>query len=328
MESYTHLSYQERSMINIGLLKGASNRQIAESIGRVPSTVSRELRRNGGDLAYHPFVGEQRARTKQECRKGKTKIGESSALQVYIEEKLNMRWSPKVIAACWNRDHGGKVKTSSEAIYQWIYSPEQQHKELCKLLRRHKKKRGIRRSRASQPVINKVHIKHRSAAAEQRTEVGHCEADLVFCEGNQSVNVLTVIDRATRTVAIIKNESKHSEVIENAIKHMLPQRLPFEIKTLTFDNGTEFARHQQYQVPAYFCDPHSPWQKGSVEKFNEQLRAYLPFQVSLDSVTQEQLDQIATHINNIPREILNFRSPLELIKNLFYQNPEPVALNA
>jgi len=327
MEKYTHLSYQERAKINMELLKGAGVRQIAYSIGRNPSTVSRELRRNGGELVYHPSAAESRAQIKKACRTGETKIGKNPVLQGYIEGKLTLHWAPQVIAARWNQEQKEMATTSPEAIYQWIYSKEQQPKELYKLLRRHKKKRGIRKSRPAQVAqVAKARIAQRPAEAEHRSEVGHCEADLVFCQGSQSMNVMTVVDRATRTVAIIKNESKGADVIEDAVKNKLPERLPFAIKSITSDNGSEFANHQKYQAPTFFCDPHSPWQKGSIEKVNEQLRAYLPFNRPLASVTQAELDQIATHLNSIPREILNFMSPLELVNQLLYQKYHRVAL--
>lgn len=328
MEQYTHLSYQERSKINMELLQGGSVRQIAYAIGRSPSTVSRELRRNGGEVAYLPFKAEERAQTKKACRQGMTKIGEIPELQCYIEEKLKLRWAPNVIAARWNQEQPDMKTTSPEAIYQWIYSKEQAPKELYKLLRRKKRKRGIRKSRpAKVSQATKAHITQRPVEAEQRSEVGHCEADLLFCQGSQSINVMTVVDRATRTVAIIKNESKAADVIEDAVTNKLPERLPFVVKSITYDNGSEFSNHQRYQAPAFFCDPRSPWQKGSIEKVNEQLRAYLPFSQSLSSVTQAELDQIAARLNSIPREILNFRSPLELANQVLYQKYHRVALH-
>jgi IS30 family transposase len=332
MSEYTHLSYQERAKLNMGLLGQVGTlrrlgvRAMAASISRDPSTVSRELRRNGGPVSYHPELAERKANERQQVRTGITKIGKNPDLQAYIREKLKMKWSPKVIAAKWNQSNA--ITTSGEAIYQWIYSDDTKKEKLWLLLCRRKRKRGIRRSRPAKQTATKVHITKRPATAEDRSEVGHCEVDLVFCRGSQSVNLLTCIDRKTRHVAIIKNESKRAEVIEDAIKNKLPERLPFSMLSMTLDNGTEFASHDSYQVAAYFCDPHSPWQKGSIENFNGQLRSYIPFMESLDLVSQEQLDQIADHINNIPRQILGFLSPIELINQLFNQNNLGVALMA
>jgi IS30 family transposase len=296
----------------------------ALAIGRNKSTVSRELRKNGGVMRYHPQVALDRANKHKKCRDGITKISRDPELQAYIAEKLKVKWSPQVIAAR-RVIEGFSTRISAEAIYQWCYSEEAREEKLYKLLSRHKKKRGMRKVRAEKPV-DKVHITQRPEVANTRAEVGHIEVDLVFCSGSQSTNVLTAIDRKTRYVSIIKNESKHAEVIEEAIRQKLPHRLPFELLTATFDNGSEFAKHKNYQAQAYFCDPHSPWQKGSIEQFNGMLRSYLPFRESLTSVTQEKLDQIAYSINNIPRKLLGFLSPLELLKKLFNQDSQCVAL--
>lgn len=326
MSEYTHLSYQERAIINKGLLSRLGPRAIAASIGRPASTVSRELQRNGGAVSYHPELAERNANERQQTRTGIIKIAKYPDLQAYIREKLKMKWSPRVIAAKWNQTNA--ITTSGEAIYQWIYSNDTKQEKLWLFLCRRKRKRGIRRTRPTKSTATKVHITQRPIAAENRTEAGHCEVDLVFCKGSQSVNLLTCIDRKTRHVAIIKNDSKRAEVIEDAIKNKLPDKLPFDILSITLDNGTEFASHDSYQVAAYFCDPHSPWQKGSIENFNGQLRSYVPFMESLDLVSQEQLDQIADHINNIPRQILGFLSPIEMINKLFNQNNQGVALMA
>lgn len=324
MGNYIHLTYQERAKINMGLSQGLSTRAIARSIGRDPSAVSREIRRNGGKIEYHHELARQRAEKCKRVKKGVTKISKYPVLQEYIRDKLAKKWGPKVIARKWNQSN--KRTTSTEAIYQWIYSDETRQEKLYLLLNRHKRKRGMRRSRPINQSTQKVHISQRPEAAEKRAEMGHCEADLLFCAGSQSMNALTCVDRKTRYIAIIKNESKRSELIKETIIAKLAERLPFKLLTLTLDNGSEFALHDQFDASAYFCDPGAPYQKGSVENVNKILRSYLPFRKPLDSYSQDELDRIADHINSIPREILDFLSPEELVNQLFKQNNSCVAL--
>lgn len=324
MEKYSHLSYQEVNTLDNYLLSGKTLRQIAALLGRAASTISRQIKKHGGILRYRPGVAYEKDQAKKHAKR-RTKIEQCSELKAFIIEKLMIRWAPAVIAARWNM-LGKEVTISCEAIYQWIYSADARNLELYRLLQRKKKKRGMRKCRSANRPTDKTPLENRPEEANLRKRTGHCEADLVFWQGSMSLNALTVIDRQTRFVAIVKNDSKRADVIEKTIHERLRLRLPFELLTLTLDNGTEFAGHKNFGVPTYFCKPHSPWEKGMIEQFNGMLRQWIPFRESFKSVTQEKLDAIAYAINNIPRKSLGFLSPIEMLKKLFNQKMDRVAL--
>lgn len=322
MEKYTHLSYQELCIFDNRLLMRESLRKIAVFLGRAVSTLSRNLKKNGGAFRYNPEI----AHEAQKIRGRRlSKIERCQELKNYIVEKLMAGWAPAVIAARWNM-LGKPVKISLETIYKWIYSYESKNLKLYEFLPRRRHKRGIRRQRLSKQIIGKTPLEQRPEAANIRKEIGHCEADLVFWQGSQSLNALTVIDRTTRYAVIVKNQSKHADIIERALCIEAKRRLPFNLLSSTFDNGTEFGNHKNYGFPTFFCKPHSPWEKGSIEQFNGMLRRWLPFGKSLKTVTQEELDEIALMINNIPRKSLGFLSPIELVEKLFSRNIKGVAL--
>lgn len=324
MKRYSHLSYQEVYALDNYLLSGKSMRSIAVFLGRAVSTISRQLSRHGGALRYRPYAAYEKYQEQKHVKR-RLKIEKHAELKAYIIEKLRAGWAPVIVSARWNM-LGKDVSVSGETIYQWIYSSEAKHLELYKLLARSKKRRGLRKYWRQPPATGKVSLEQRPEEANRREAVGHCEADLVFWKGSQSLNVLTVIDRKTRFVAIVKNESKHAYVIEKSLQTRLRERLPFDVLTCTFDNGCEFAHHKEFGMPAYFCHPHSPWEKGSIEQFNGMLRQWVPFREPLRNITQEKLDRIAYAINNIPRKSLGFLSPIEMLEKLFNQKMGCVAL--
>lgn len=220
---------------------------------------------------------------------------------------MQLGWAPNVIAGRWNKENKRKY-ISAETIYTFIYHKTNKNLQLWKLLFRARKRRGIvRKQRSSQTILYRVSIHDRPAEIATRKSIGHYEADLMFNSGNRSANVLTLIERKSRMVLLAKNQSKQSkEVIES-----LKQRLSSSAKSCTFDNGKEFALHHELNIPTFFCDPGSPWQKGSVENMNRLLRHYLPFSLHAHFITQEYLDMIASKLNNMPRKKLKFLTPLE-----------------
>jgi transposase, IS30 family len=315
MTRYKHLVYRDRVIIDNHVLEGKSFREIGLLLDRAPSTISREVAKNGDSLHYNPGIAHEAAANRRSVQK-RSKIERNQKLKAFIMEKLRLGWGPKVIAGRWNMENG-RIKISHESIYAWIYA--QENKSLClfRFLARNKKKRGLRRYQKQKPIEGKVLLSERPKEANRRTEPGHCESDLVFCQGNQSVNILTTIDRKTRFVVFIKNDSKHAHVIEQAMNKDVKERLPFGLKSVTLDNGSEFAGHKNYGCPAYFCNPHSPWQKGSIEHANGMLRRYVDFRSNIKNITQEILDAVAYHMNNIPRESLRFLTPAEAILKHF-----------
>lgn len=337
MTHYTQLKEFERMRIYKGLTQGVSLGVIAQQIGRSKSTVSREIARNSDAIGYlYPRDAHQKSLDRK-ARHG-SKIDRNPSLKKYLQEKAQLGWSPVVIAGTWNLSESESI--SAEAIYQFAYHKNNKKLELWKLFPRAKKKRGIvRKTRSVAGIQHRVPIHDRPANIQDRQETGHYEADLMFNSGSQSINILTVIERVSRKVILVKNESKQSEPVIKALKNSLGT----SAKSCTFDNGKEFALHYKLKIPTYFCDPASPWQKGSVENMNGLLRRYLPFSMVASDITQKYLDQIAHTVNNTPRKKLGFLTPNQVfMKNnqesrvksaepalevVFYQNRQNVALH-
>jgi IS30 family transposase len=233
-------------------------------------------------------------------------------LKKYVLEKLKEHWSPIAIAGRWSLEHPGNSITK-EAIYAWIYSPAGIALGLPKLLPYAKSKRGrIRAKKPKSHIPNRVSVHVRPEVINNRLELGHMEGDLIFNSGSQSSNILTLIDRKSRFVMLTKNDSKKTDAVIEAVSCCLKK---LGAKSATFDNGSEFSSHtklnKQHGIETYFCDPGAPWQKGSVENMNKQIRRFLPFKMKANDVTQEMADNVASILNNMPRKILGFMTPLE-----------------
>jgi IS30 family transposase len=311
MSYYTQISKIERARIFEGLKNGLSMGDIANFIGRDKSSVSREIKRNSDHIGYL-YPADAQAMTSQRKARHGTKVNRDAKLMQYVIEKLNQDWAPDVIAGKWSQVNPAQPITR-EAIYSFIYAQQNKHLELWKLLSHKKPKRGIvRKKRGKIGIPNRVSVHERPVHIEQREEAGHFESDLFFNSGSMSENVLNIVDRKSRMTFLEKNSSKHSAPIIQKIAERVGQFA----KTITFDNGTEFSEHSKLHslnggINTFFCDPGSPWQKGSVENSNKFLRRYLPFKMLAKDVTQEMLDSVAHTINNIPRRSLNFLTPYE-----------------
>ena len=307
----TQLSYQEHAKIYNGICLRLSKRAIAQSIGRARSTIYRELARNSDKIGYLA-PKEAFDRQKEKKKKRSTRIDRDPRLNAYIIKHLKKKWSPKVIAGRWNNDND-VIKISDESIYTWLY--KKGNEEFRVLLPRAKTKRGfVRRRQKKSKIPDRVSIDQRPEEINNRTSIGHLEADLVFHKGSMSSNVLTVQDRKTRYVFLKKNYSKRSTEVIDGLKALI-KGLP--ITSITFDNGSEFVRHKHLEVNTYFCDPGKPWQKGGIENFNGQYRRHIDFTVHPDSISQSMLDSIALSINHTPREYLNFLTPCEALNQKF-----------
>lgn len=321
MINCNRLTEINRIRIESGIISRQSIRAIAASIDKSASTISREVRRNGGCFRY--YAGRAHQRSKLSNKKGYSKIEASPDLKAYIIEKVQQKWAPGVIAGRWNLNDS-KPNISTEAIYAWIYSDHAKTLKLYEHLPRRKRKRGQRKTRPERRPQNKASVHDRPQHINDRIEIGHQEMDLVFQQGNGSQNILTCVDRKSRYVQMIKNNSKHAHVVAQAINKIRSSNA-VPIKSITFDNGSEFANHKELGTDTYFCDPGCPWQKGSIENFNGILRRHLDYRVPAEDITQETIDQIAHHINNIPRKILGFLTPLEVLKNSYRQKSDCVA---
>jgi transposase, IS30 family len=318
------LSYEERAQIAARLELGQGVREIARALRRSPSTISRELARNGGRARYGSVRAEQRA---QRCarRVKATKLSGSPRLLAAVEQGLKKRWSPQQISARLKTDHPDdqEMRISHETIYLSLYvqSRGELRRQLTAQLRtgrNTRKSRGRADNRGR--ICDMVPISERPAEVEDRAVPGHWEGDLILGMHHRSA-VATLVERQTRFVmlAFLGSDRCTATVIE-ALKTkigVLPQQLT---RSLTWDQGRELAAHKTFTidtgVQVYFCDPHSPWQRGSNENTNGLLRQYLPKGTDLAVHNQQALDQIAAELNGRPRQTLGWMTPAEKMAQL------------
>jgi len=314
------LTLAEREEISRGVVAGQSMRSIAASLGRAPSTVSREINRNGGRRHYRANKAEQaawdRAHRPKTC-----KLVQNRALARIVAKKLQLEWSPRQIAGWLKRTYpdSENYQVSHETIYRslFIQARGALKKELLQHLR---KTRAMRRSRHHTQktadhgrIKDAVSIRERPAEVEDRALPGHWEGDLL--SGSNNSHIATLVERHTRYVMLVKLKSKDTETVVNALikqAHKLPREL---YKSLTWDRGKELADHKRFSlatdINVYFCDPQSPWQRGSNENTNGLLRQYFPKGMDLSNVHQNRLNAVARRLNERPRETLQFYSPAE-----------------
>jgi IS30 family transposase len=314
------LTLAEREEISRGMASGWSLRAIAAGLGRAPSTLSREIRRNGGRRSYRASGADQAAWDR--ARRPKIgKLAENRQLARTVAKKLRRQWAPEQIAGWLKRRYPGNeaFQVSHETIYKslFIQARGALKKELLQHLR---KSRAMRRSRHKTlkgeglgQITNTVSIRERPAEAEDRAVPGHWEGDLLF--GSRNSQIATLVERQTRYVMLVKVPSRDTETVIDALTrqaHKLPQEL---YKTLTWDRGSEMADHQRFSldtdIKVYFCDPQSPWQRGSNENTNGLLRQYFPKGMDLSNVHQNKLNAVARRLNERPRKTLGYYSPAE-----------------
>jgi len=314
------LTLAEREEISRGVVAGLSLRSIAASLGRAPSTISREINRNGGRRQYRASNADQaawdRAHRPKTC-----KLAQNRALAHIVAEKLQLQWSPRQIAGWLKYTYSDDetYQVSHETIYRTLFIQARGalKKELLQHLRR---TRAMRRSRHHTQktdnhgrITDAVSIRERPAEAEDRAVPGHWEGDLL-CGSNNS-QIATLVERHTRLVMLVRVPSKDTKTVINALirqAHKLPREL---YKSLTWDRGKEMADHKRFtlatDIKVYFCDPQQPWQRGSNENTNGLLRQYFPKGMDLSKVHQNRLNAVARRLNERPRETLNFRTPAE-----------------
>ena len=315
MRKYTHLSSKERVLISHYHDNGISVSEIGRLIGRPKSTVSRELSRNSNQRSYTPKTAKKRYLVR---RQKPSKIDQHTILKTYIVNALHEGISPEMIAMRLNLfGHLEKVPSiSHESIYRWIYRPPQKKEKLYNLLVQHHSCRGRRKRVHRGKIKDRVSIHERPESVLNRKEIGHWEADLMSFRGNKQ-HLLVLHERKTRYTAAVRLNTKTA--IET-IKAMLGffETLPKELlKSVTFDNGTEFTRHREITdtlgVPTYFCDVYASWQKGGIENMNGRFRRDLPRKTDILNMREEELEQIIISHNMAPRKILKGISPMEAL---------------
>ena len=316
------LSVCEREEISRGVAAGESARRVAARLGRSPSTVTRELARHGGRRRYRAGEADTRAwvsaRRPQVC-----KLARRPALRDLVAGKLAEDWSPEQIAG-WLKAEFPLDQTlwvSHETIYLTLFIQARgalRH-ELVAHLRR---TRSIRRPRSAKrgncgqgQIVGAVSIRERPAEVEDRAIPGHWEGDLLA--GSANTHIATLVERHSRFVMLVAVDGKDTRSVTNALSRHV-RRLPEQLRSsLTWDRGLEMAEHARFtiatDVKVYFCDPQSPWQRGSNENTNGLLRQYLPKGTDLSQLTQPQLDAIAAKLNTRPRETLAFKTPADTL---------------
>lgn len=320
--STLRLSLAEREEISRGIAAGESARIVAARLGRSASSVSREITRNGGRDQYRATTADRRAWQLAQ-RPKPCKLDTNSALQEMVQEKLLEDWSPQQIAVWLQRNSStGGMRISHEAIYRTLYIgtrlalPSAMTSHLRSGRRLRTSRRARRTGHGQGRLRNMISIHDRPKEIESRNEVGHWEGDLVM--GRRPSAVLTLVERSTRTVRLIKLAGIKGSDVRAALVRNLRAVPPSMLRSITWDRGREMSEHEQIArdlgIRVYFCDPRSPWQRGSNENTNGLLRQYLPKNADLSLFTQEDLDQVANKINTRPRRVLAWNTSLELLR--------------
>ena len=314
------LTLPEREAISRGLASGTSVRQISRQLRRAPSTVSREVRRHGGRRRYRAATADAaawaRGRRPKRCR-----LATYPALRDAVATQLAQKWSPQQIAG-WLRQaypDDPTMHVSHETIYLSLFV--QSRGVLKKALQAQlRQRRTIRRPRAAAPktggyIVGAVSIRERPATVEDRAVPGHWEGDLLV--GSRNSYIATLVERRSRYVCLVRVTGKDTQTVVRALTRRV-QRLPAGLMaTLTWDRGLELAAHRTFSiatgVQVYFCDPRSPWQRGSNENTNGLLRQYFPRRTDLSGYSQRYLDATARRLNTRPRKTLGYRTPADIL---------------
>ena len=320
------LTVAEREEISRGLAVGKSLRKIAAGLGRSPSTVSREVERNHGPKHYRAAKADAaawfRAHRPKPCR-----LALHGRLRKIVAEKLRREWSPEQISSWLKAEHpdNKSMYVSHETIYRTLFIQARGalKKELAGHLRTRRKmrrpKKAGKRGESGQ-IVDAISIRERPAEVEDRAVPGHWEGDLLM--GTRKSCIATLVERQSRFVMLVKVESQHSEfVVQALIKQIL--KLPSSLRrSLTWDRGHEMAQHASFSiatnVKVYFCDPGSPWQRGSNENTNGLLRQYFPKGTDVAGFTQAELNRVALRLNTRPRKTLGFKTPADMLNQVLH----------
>ena len=314
------LTLSEREEISRGIVADRLIRSMARLLGRSPSTVSREIRRHGGYDRYRAALADTKAwdgaRRPKRC-----KLATNPRLRRAVSRKLWLNWSPEQIAGWFKRTHpgDGSYQVSHETIYRSLYVQTRGvlKKELLQHLR--SKRTNLRSKHISQKgegqgqIKDMISISERPVSVEDRAVPGHWEGDLIT--GSKNSHIATLVERQTRYVMLVKVTNKDTQTVVSALIKQA-KKLPTELyKSLTWDRGKELAAHKQFtlatDIDVYFCDPQSPWQRGSNENTNGLLRQYFPKGTDLSVYSQAELNKVARQLNGRPRKTLEFETPAE-----------------
>ena len=321
-KTYVQLTEAERELIASMHWEGKGPSEIARTIGRDKGTISRELRRNSsqGYICYTPCQAHKRSAQRKLTARHSRPLLKNENIQRYVRQKLKLNWSPEIIAGRLKKN-GQSI--SHEAIYQFIYHRDTPDREqlISQLCRAHRKRRikGKGRKVRKTKIPNRVSIDTRPKAIDQRKQIGHWEGDtLISRKSKAALHSLT--ERVTRLLRLSKLKSKSASETNKAVAKAL-RNLPAKAKrTLTLDNGTENAGHEELTeklgIKCYFADPYAAWQRGSNEQINGLIRRYLPKGTDFSKIDKDQIKKIEKLINNRPRKCLGFKTPLEVARSI------------
>jgi transposase, IS30 family len=322
-KEYRHFTLEDRCTIARLREGGQSIRQIAATMDRAASSISREIRRNTRTtIGYRPAYADDLAWSR---RWQGSRMDRDPELRELVLNQLKMGWSPEQIAGRLAHNKAA-IRISYESIYRFIHLQIRRHTDYSwrHYLPRGKGKRGYTRriSRPFEHIKNRVSITERARYIEHRRQVGHWEADLLHLS-KSGATVLVNVERSSRFVMLAKQKSKHSFVVIEQLQQWFDD-MPSKMKrTLAMDNGTEFFQHHQLHasgIKTYFCKPHSPWQKGSVENMNGRIRRYIPRSTEPNSFDNQDIQALASKLNTTPRKCLGFKTPAEV----FYKHLKPL----
>jgi transposase, IS30 family len=320
-KTYVQLTEAERELIALMHWEGEGPSEIARTIGRDKGTISRELKRNSSHecSCYTPCQAHKRSAQRKLTARHSRPLLKNEKIQQYVRQKLKLNWSPEIIAGRLKKK-GQSI--SHEAIYQFIYHRDTPDREqlISQLCRAHRKRRikGKGRKVRKTKIPNRVSIDARPKVVDQRKQVGHWEGDTLISRKSK-VALHSMTERVTRLLRLAKLESKSATEFNKAVAKAL-RNLPAKAKrTLTLDNGTENASHEEltklHGIKCYFADPYAAWQRGSNEQINGLIRRYLPKGTDFSKIDKDQIKKIEKLINNRPRKCLGFKTPLEVARS-------------
>jgi IS30 family transposase len=326
--SLLRLSAAEREEISLGLARGETATLIARQLGRAVSTVTREVNTNGGRRGYRAVQADRRALGRA-LRPKRAKLARSPRLRAEVERRLVERWSPEQIAARLRLDFPdeAEMRVSHETIYRSLYvqSRGALRRELTAYLRTGRQQRRSRGTRFGGPLRDMVSISERPAEIEDRAVPGHWEGDLLIGKAGRCA-IATLVERQSRfTILVELPDGRTAESVRDALAANI-QRLPERLRrSLTWDQGKEMAKHTEFTIQSgvdvYFCDPSSPWQRGSNENTNGLLRQYFPKGADLSAYDQTALEAVADELNGRPRQTLKWMKPSEAFNQLIAMTP-------
>lgn len=319
-QCFKQLTLEDRCEIARRSEAGESARQIAAALDRSPSSITRELKRNAQSRCYKPAYAQEQARARR--WKG-SRLVRQPELQKRVLRGLEQGHSPEIVSGTLAL---AGVHISYESIYRFIYAQIARTKnyDWRRYLPRGKAKRGFRGRKGGSPaehIQERVSLEKRTSKADNRVQPGHWESDLILFARYGQI-LLALHERTTRLTVILRQPSKAAEGVAQTLETLLAPLPPRLRRTLTFDNGTEFAQHHRLKrhlgIKTFFCDPHAPWQKGGIENAIGRIRRYLPRKTNLDDLTPKQIRQFALAYNHTPRKCLGFLTPAQAFAKVLH----------